>query len=114
MEVGRGFIMRTNYFVLTNQLHAPAYAPTASISSSAFLKESSDSSSMGAESTDGDDGVVTGESPTVFRGTAYSFLRTNLALALWLGAIYFDAALVLVAVLFLPLRLAAAFAFLSF
>ncbi|XP_042407652.1 diacylglycerol O-acyltransferase 2D-like [Zingiber officinale] len=63
---------------------------------------------MGVAAAEGDDGVVNGDGPTVFRGTAYSFLRTNLALALWLGAIHFDAALVLVALLFLPLRLAAA------
>ncbi|KAG6500795.1 hypothetical protein ZIOFF_040650 [Zingiber officinale] len=69
---------------------------------------------MGVAAAEGDDGVVNGDGPTVFRGTAYSFLRTNLALALWLGAIHFDAALVLVALLFLPLRLAAASVSISF
>ncbi|KAG6494414.1 diacylglycerol O-acyltransferase 2D-like [Zingiber officinale] len=98
--------MRTSVDPLLCGLTASCSVTNTAISSSAFQEENSDSS-MGAESTDGDDGVVTGEGTTVFRCTTYSFLRTNLALALWLGAIHFDAALVLVAILFFPLRLAA-------
>lgn len=44
----------------------------------------------------------------VFRGTEYSVVRTTVALALWLGGIHFNAALVLTALLLLPARLAAA------
>ncbi|XP_020245257.1 diacylglycerol O-acyltransferase 2D-like [Asparagus officinalis] len=43
--------------------------------------------------------------PTVFTGTEYSAIRTTVALAVWLGAFYFNAAAVLIAV-FLLLRLA--------
>lgn len=51
----------------------------------------------------------------VFRGTEYSVVRTTVALALWLGGIHFNAALVLTALLLLPARLAAAvFALLIF
>ncbi|XP_073011037.1 diacylglycerol O-acyltransferase 2D [Typha latifolia] len=45
--------------------------------------------------------------PTVFQGTDYSLIRTTVALAVWLGAIHFNVALALTALLFLPLRLAA-------
>ncbi|RZS23404.1 hypothetical protein BHM03_00056333 [Ensete ventricosum] len=67
---------------------------------------------------DGDDEVVAGNAggmggePAVFQGTEYSLLQTIVALILWLGAIHFNVALVLVALLFLPARLAAAFVFL--
>lgn len=56
-----------------------------------------------------------GETPAVFQGTEYSPFRTTVALALWLGGIHFNAALVLATLLLLPLRLAAAvFGFLLF
>ncbi|THU67532.1 hypothetical protein C4D60_Mb05t25640 [Musa balbisiana] len=56
-----------------------------------------------------------GETPAVFQGTEYSPFRTIVALALWLGAIHFNAALVLATLLLLPLRLATAvFGFLLF
>ncbi|CAD5168069.1 unnamed protein product [Musa acuminata subsp. malaccensis] len=70
---------------------------------------------------DGDDEVVAGNAggmggePAVFQGTDYSLLQTIVALILWLGAIHLNVALVLVALLFLPARLAAAvFGFLLF
>ncbi|URE28773.1 diacylglycerol O-acyltransferase [Musa troglodytarum] len=70
---------------------------------------------------EGDDEVVGGDAggmggePAVFQGTDYSLLQTIVALILWLGAIHFNVALVLVALLFLPVRLAAAvFGFLLF
>ncbi|XP_058073360.1 diacylglycerol O-acyltransferase 2D-like isoform X2 [Magnolia sinica] len=44
--------------------------------------------------------------PTVFRGTEYSFVPTTIALALWLGAIHFTAALTLTALILLPSPLA--------
>ncbi|KAG1359019.1 putative Diacylglycerol O-acyltransferase 2 [Cocos nucifera] len=44
----------------------------------------------------------------VYRGTEYSVVRTIVALALWLGLIHFNVALVLTALLLLPARLAAA------
>jgi hypothetical protein len=44
---------------------------------------------------------------TVFRATAYSPLRTTVALALCLGAIHFNAALVLASLFLFPRRLAA-------
>ncbi|VAI60073.1 unnamed protein product [Triticum turgidum subsp. durum] len=44
---------------------------------------------------------------TVFRATAYSPLRTTLALALWLGAIHFNILLVLASLFLLPRRVAA-------
>ncbi|KAG2653462.1 hypothetical protein PVAP13_1NG458000 [Panicum virgatum] len=43
----------------------------------------------------------------VFRGTAYSPLRTTVALALWLGAIHFNAFLVLASLFLFPRRVAA-------
>ncbi|XP_020266456.1 diacylglycerol O-acyltransferase 2D-like [Asparagus officinalis] len=43
--------------------------------------------------------------PSVFTGTEYSVIRTTVALLIWLGAIHFNAALVLIAALVLPLRL---------
>ncbi|RRT84729.1 hypothetical protein B296_00010994 [Ensete ventricosum] len=49
-----------------------------------------------------------GEQPAVFQATEYSPLRTTVALALWLGGIHFNVALVLATLLLLPLRLAAA------
>ncbi|WOL12036.1 diacylglycerol O-acyltransferase 2 [Canna indica] len=57
--------------------------------------------------------AVTGEGdgngePAVFQGTEYSLLRTILALTLWLGAIHFNIALILAALLLLPAGLAAA------
>ncbi|KAK8950496.1 Diacylglycerol O-acyltransferase 2 [Platanthera guangdongensis] len=45
----------------------------------------------------------------VFHGTEYSMVRTMVALAVWLGAIHLNAALVLASLLFLPARLAIAF-----
>lgn len=47
---------------------------------------------------------------TVFRGTAYSPLRTTVALALWLGAIHFNAFLVLASLFLFPRRVAALYA----
>ncbi|XP_044404043.1 diacylglycerol O-acyltransferase 2D [Triticum aestivum] len=44
---------------------------------------------------------------TVFRATAYSPLRTTLALALWLGAIHFNVLLVIASLFLLPRRVAA-------
>ncbi|XP_008802155.2 diacylglycerol O-acyltransferase 2D [Phoenix dactylifera] len=44
----------------------------------------------------------------VYRGTEYSVIRTTVALALWLGLIHFNVAVVLTALLLLPARLAAA------
>lgn len=44
----------------------------------------------------------------VFRGTEYSVIRSTVALALWLGTIHLNVALVLVAALLLPARLAIA------
>ncbi|KAK9285080.1 hypothetical protein L1049_024265 [Liquidambar formosana] len=41
--------------------------------------------------------------PTMFRGTENSLIKTMAALAVWLGAIHFNVALVLFAILFLPL-----------
>lgn len=67
---------------------------------------------------DGHDEVVAGNAggmggePAVFQGTDHSLLQTIVALILWLGAIHLNVALVLVALLFLPARLAAAFVFL--
>ncbi|KAJ6799912.1 diacylglycerol O-acyltransferase 2D-like [Iris pallida] len=46
--------------------------------------------------------------PAVFLRTEYSLLRTTAALLLWLGAIHFNVALVLTALLLLPLRLSVA------
>ena len=46
----------------------------------------------------------------VFRGTAYSPLRTTVALALWLGAIHFNAFLVLASLFLFPRRVAALYA----
>ncbi|XP_020090881.1 diacylglycerol O-acyltransferase 2-like [Ananas comosus] len=45
--------------------------------------------------------------PAVFRGTEYSLVRTIVALAVWLGGIHLNVALVLTALLLLPARLAA-------
>ncbi|KAK8926506.1 Diacylglycerol O-acyltransferase 2 [Platanthera zijinensis] len=45
----------------------------------------------------------------VFHGTEYSMVRTMVALAVWLGAIHLNAALVIASLLFLPARLAIAF-----
>ncbi|KAJ0969397.1 hypothetical protein J5N97_022274 [Dioscorea zingiberensis] len=45
-------------------------------------------------------------SPAVFKGTEYSLVRTMVALALWLGAIQLNVALVLAALFLLPFRLA--------
>jgi diacylglycerol O-acyltransferase 2, plant len=50
---------------------------------------------------------------TVFRGTAYSPLRTTVALALWLGAIHFNAFLVLASLFLFPRRVAALYALAS-
>lgn len=47
---------------------------------------------------------------TVFRGTAYSPLRTTAALALWLGAIHLNAFLVLASLFLFPRRVAALYA----
>ncbi|XP_058073351.1 diacylglycerol O-acyltransferase 2D-like isoform X2 [Magnolia sinica] len=44
--------------------------------------------------------------PTVFRRTDYSLFHTIVALAVWLGAIHFNVALLLTAILLLPIRLA--------
>ena len=46
----------------------------------------------------------------VFRGKAYSPLRTTLALALWLGAIHFNVFLVLASLFLFPRRVAALYA----
>ncbi|GJM86630.1 hypothetical protein PR202_ga02507 [Eleusine coracana subsp. coracana] len=52
-------------------------------------------------------GERTADGTTVFRGTAYSPLRTTVALALWLGAIHFNAFLVLASLFLFPRRVAA-------
>ncbi|KAG9456612.1 hypothetical protein H6P81_001120 [Aristolochia fimbriata] len=48
------------------------------------------------------------EEPAVFRRTEYSMFHAIVALALWLGAIHFNVAVVLMAVILLPLRFAIA------
>ncbi|CAA7397991.1 unnamed protein product [Spirodela intermedia] len=53
----------------------------------------------------GNGGAVAAE-PSVFRGTAYSAVRTTVALAIWLGSIHFNVALVLAALLLFPSRIA--------
>ncbi|CAL5055498.1 unnamed protein product [Urochloa decumbens] len=52
-------------------------------------------------------GERAGDGTAVFRGTAYSPLRTTVALALWLGTIHFNAFLVLASLFLFPRRLAA-------
>ncbi|KAJ1280706.1 hypothetical protein BS78_04G253200 [Paspalum vaginatum] len=52
-------------------------------------------------------GERAGDGTAVFRGTAYSPLRTTVALALWLGAIHFNAFLVLASLFLFPRRVAA-------
>ncbi|CAN6274690.1 unnamed protein product, partial [Urochloa humidicola] len=52
-------------------------------------------------------GERAGDGTAVFRGTAYAPLRTTVALALWLGAIHFNAFLVLASLFLFPRRLAA-------
>ncbi|KAM0942887.1 putative diacylglycerol O-acyltransferase [Dioscorea sansibarensis] len=61
---------------------------------------------MAAEEN-GDDRSGVGSS-AVFKGKDYSLPWTMVALALWLGAIHFNVALVIAALLFLPSRLALA------
>ncbi|CAA6661615.1 unnamed protein product [Spirodela intermedia] len=56
----------------------------------------------------GNGGAVAAE-PSVFRGTAYSAVRTTVALAIWLGSIHFNVALVLAALLLFPSRIAIGF-----
>ena len=55
-------------------------------------------------------GERAGDGTAVFRGTAYSPLRTTVALALWLGAIHFNAFLVLASLFLFPRRVAALYA----
>lgn len=67
---------------------------------------------MGAGTNNGlSNGAAAGQraddGTTVFRGTAYSPLRTTVALALWLGAIHFNAFLVLASLFLFPRRVAA-------
>lgn len=73
---------------------------------------------MGAGTANGvGNGKAAGEraadGTTVFRGTAYSPLRTTVALALWLGAIHFNAFLVLASLFLFPRRVAALYGHLS-
>jgi hypothetical protein len=69
--------------------------------------------SMGAETNGAGNGKAAAaveraeDGSTVFRATAYSPLRTTVALALCLGAIHFNAALVLASLFLFPRRLAA-------
>ncbi|KAL5212317.1 hypothetical protein ABZP36_023164 [Zizania latifolia] len=56
---------------------------------------------VGEASSAADDGT------TVFRGTVYSPLRTTVALTLWLGAIHFNAFLLLGSLFLFPRRVAA-------
>jgi hypothetical protein len=70
---------------------------------------------MGAGTNNGlSNGAAAGQraddGTTVFRGTAYSPLRTTVALALWLGAIHFNAFLVLASLFLFPRRVAALYA----
>uniref|UniRef100_A0A0D9VK62 Acyltransferase n=1 Tax=Leersia perrieri TaxID=77586 RepID=A0A0D9VK62_9ORYZ len=68
---------------------------------------------MGAENNNNNNngeyggGEAAEDGSTVFRGTAYSPLRTTVALALWLGSIHFNAFLLLASLFLFPRRLAA-------
>ncbi|KAG6472821.1 hypothetical protein ZIOFF_070299 [Zingiber officinale] len=63
---------------------------------------------MSIEVMNEDDGKVAGK-PAVFKRTDYSLLRTIVALVLLLGAIHFNVALVLAALLLFPAHIAIAF-----
>ncbi|KAL0919401.1 hypothetical protein M5K25_011493 [Dendrobium thyrsiflorum] len=55
----------------------------------------------------GNDNRPTAAGPAIFQGTDYSTFRTTVALTLWLGAIHFNAALIIASLLLLPARIAA-------
>jgi 2-acylglycerol O-acyltransferase 2 len=55
----------------------------------------------------GDAAVMADDGTTVFRGTAQPPVRTTVALALWLGAIHFNAFLLLASLFLFPRRVAA-------
>ncbi|KAH0462434.1 hypothetical protein IEQ34_010009 [Dendrobium chrysotoxum] len=57
--------------------------------------------------TTGDDNRPTAAGPAIFQGTDYSTIRTTVALTLWLGAIHFNAVLIIASLLLLPARIAA-------
>lgn len=52
-----------------------------------------------------------GSSVTVFSRTEYSLFHTIVALAMWLGTIHFNVALVLAALILLPFRIALLFVY---
>ncbi|PKA47342.1 Diacylglycerol O-acyltransferase 2 [Apostasia shenzhenica] len=55
----------------------------------------------------GGEGAASAAGPAVFRGTEYSPVRSTVAVALVLGTIHLNAAIVVASLVFLPLRLAA-------
>ncbi|XP_078438924.1 diacylglycerol acyltransferase family [Wolffia australiana] len=78
------------------------------ISPSAGLRSGVDlhRAAMAEEARGGEDGAPLAAQPSVFRGSANSAVPTIVALAIWLGSIHFNTALVLATLLFLPSRLA--------